>query len=80
MKLSIACFGPARDITGTRQLEVDVPGVTNAGALRRYLLDTWPEFKSLDMLRVAVNQSYVEDEHPIKEGDELAVIPPVSGG
>ncbi len=80
MKLFITCFGPAREITGQRQLELDVPGVTTAGALRSYLLNTWPDFRSLDVVRVAVNQAYAEDDLTINEGDELAIIPPVSGG
>ena len=50
--------------------------------------DLWQELRrahpALDevgsSLRFAVNQEYVDKEHPLAEGDEVAVIPPVSGG
>ena len=32
------------------------------------------------VIRVAVNQDYVGPEHPIRDGDEVAVFPPVTGG
>jgi sulfur-carrier protein len=31
-------------------------------------------------VRVAVNQDYVPREHPVREGDEVAIFPPVTGG
>ena len=34
----------------------------------------------LSVVRVAVNQNYVGLEHPVREGDEIAVFPPVTGG
>jgi molybdopterin synthase sulfur carrier subunit len=36
--------------------------------------------RDLSVIRVAVNQDYVGGEHPLKEGDEVAVFPPVTGG
>ena len=32
------------------------------------------------VVRVAVNQDYVGREHPVREGDEVAIFPPVTGG
>ncbi len=34
----------------------------------------------LSVVRVAVNQDYVGREHPVREGDEIAIFPPVTGG
>lgn len=37
-------------------------------------------FKDLSVVRVAVNQTYVQLDHAVKQGDEIAVFPPVTGG
>jgi sulfur-carrier protein len=34
----------------------------------------------LSVIRVAVNQEYVRRDHPICDGDEVALFPPVTGG
>ena len=36
--------------------------------------------KASDAIRVAVNQTYVPLDHPVKAGDEIAIFPPVTGG
>jgi molybdopterin synthase sulfur carrier subunit len=36
--------------------------------------------RDLSVIRVAVNQEYVGSDHPIGEGDEVALFPPVTGG
>lgn len=36
--------------------------------------------RDLSVVRVAVNQTYVGWEHPLQEGDEVAIFPPVTGG
>jgi molybdopterin synthase sulfur carrier subunit len=36
--------------------------------------------RDLSVVRVAVNQDYVGRDHPIREGDEIAIFPPVTGG
>ena len=36
--------------------------------------------RDLSAVRVAVNQDYVGRDHPIREGDEVALFPPVTGG
>ncbi len=37
-------------------------------------------FKDTRAIRYAVNQDYVEPEHPVADGDEVAFFPPVTGG
>jgi sulfur-carrier protein len=34
----------------------------------------------LSIVRVAVNQDYVGRDHPVRDGDEVALFPPVTGG
>jgi len=36
--------------------------------------------RDLSVVRVAVNQDYVGNDHPVRAGDEIAIFPPVTGG
>ena len=36
--------------------------------------------RDLSIIRVAVNQDYVGHDHPLRDGDEVALFPPVTGG
>ncbi|MBS1506580.1 MAG: molybdopterin converting factor subunit 1 [Bacteroidetes bacterium] len=78
-KLKLKIFGAARDIMGGRELEIEVNGQT-VGALRQTLFTLYPALKQLNSLLIAVNQKYAADDSLIHESDEIAVIPPVSGG
>jgi molybdopterin converting factor small subunit len=44
------------------------------------LTDEYPQFSSLTTFMVAVNQEYADRQKTLQNGDELAIIPPVSGG
>lgn len=81
MKIRVLFFGIAREITGFAQDSPEVAaGESVAGLLRRYA----SRFPRLDgiaaSLVVAVNQEFSELERPLKENDEVAFLPPVSGG
>lgn len=78
-KLKLKIFGAARDIMGGREIEIEVNGQT-VGALRQTLFTLYPALKQLNSLLIAVNQKYAADDSLIHESDEIAVIPPVSGG
>ncbi len=77
-KMKLKVFGVARDIMGGK--EVEVGSVQNVGELRKLLLSDFPKLKELNSLLIAVNQTYASDEISISETDEIALIPPVSGG
>ncbi len=81
MKLRIIAFGIARDIFGDSSIEVewsfDQPTVLD---LKHWLIEQYPEFTHLASFSVAVNAQYVQDGSIVKEADEIAIIPPVSGG
>ncbi len=77
-KLKLKVFGIARDIMGGREVEINA--VQNVSELRKMLLSNYPKLKELNSLLIAVNQSYAADEISLSETDEIAIIPPVSGG
>ncbi|MFL5267445.1 MAG: molybdopterin converting factor subunit 1 [Stellaceae bacterium] len=60
------------------------PGVQDVAGLLRWLQSRDSRYaealQNLSVVRVAVNKEYVGREHPVREGDEVAIFPPVTGG
>jgi molybdopterin converting factor subunit 1 len=66
-------------LLGNRELAFELSG-NSVGDLRNTLATQYPDLKKLKSLFIAVNQEYASDEAPLHETDEIALIPPVSGG
>ncbi|HEX3384736.1 MAG TPA: MoaD/ThiS family protein [Mucilaginibacter sp.] len=79
MKVNVLAFGIAKDIFGGSTLMIDVPGNTTSD-LRAGLEQQFPRLKQLRSYMIAVNNEYAENSHMLTEKDEIAIIPPVSGG
>ncbi len=79
MRYKLKTFGITRDILGGREVDFQMDGVKVA-ELRSELIARYPDMKSLNSLLIAVNNSYAEDDTILAETDEIALIPPVSGG
>ena len=75
-------FGIAKDIVGQSSFRFDEGDMKprSVSELKDKLKTTFPEFKKLSSLAVAVNNEYAEENDALKDGDEIAIIPPVSGG
>lgn len=80
MTLQILTFGVARDIAGSTVLNLEVSGATTVSQLKQHLLDRYPAFGQLTSFLLAVNTEYGDDDLVLRESDEIALIPPVSGG
>ena len=81
MKLQIKFFAIYRDKAGISSTELDFPEGSNVEIVTKEILRLYPKISiKPDDLVVAVNQEYVKHDHLLKEADELALIPPVSGG
>lgn len=81
MDLEVLLFASLRDRAGRPRLAVRLEDPPTVGALRRALADAHPALASgLAASRIAVDQEFRSDDHPIRPGAEVAVIPPVSGG
>ncbi|MBD0778710.1 MoaD/ThiS family protein [Maribacter sp. ANRC-HE7] len=80
--MEVLLFGIAKDIVGKSEIrfsEADtLPG--SVGDLKRRLIASYPEFGKLSSLAVAVNSEYATDAVFLTKNDEIAIIPPVSGG
>lgn len=79
--MKILLFGITRDIVGKEQV-VGSPfsEASSVGELRKLFGREYPELSKLSSLAFAVNEEYADDDTPIRENDEVALIPPVSGG
>lgn len=80
MEIEVIAFGIAKDIISGKQVTISLGADQTVGAARKQLSDTFPEFAKLSSLRFAVNADYVEDDYQLNAGDEVVLIPPVSGG
>jgi len=81
MKMQVLFLGPSRMFTGTDAAEVELPEGSSVADLRRALSENFKTLSpALATIRVAVNQTFVEDDTVLAPGDEVALIPPVSGG
>ncbi|MBT9392054.1 molybdopterin converting factor subunit 1 [Hymenobacter sp. NST-14] len=80
MNLKIALFGIAREIVGQSVLEVSAPEGQSAQGLLHDLHARYPALAGLSSLAVAVNNEYAAADTLLQERDEIALIPPVSGG
>ena len=81
--MEILLYGVTRDIVGSRRLstsELCKPSPGTVKELKQCLKEHYPALRELTSLAVAVNKSYAREEDPLAEGDEIALIPPVSGG
>ncbi|MTI38183.1 MoaD/ThiS family protein [Fulvivirga lutimaris] len=79
MKLNVLLFGVTKDIIGGTTTSVTLEDSSVLG-LKSKLFDDYPKLKGLNSLLIAVNNEYADDDLIIKSSDEVAIIPPVSGG
>ncbi len=81
MKARIKLFAALREMAGESEVELDLPETATVAHVVRELDRRYAGMmKSGVPIMIAVNAEYVSEDHPIQEGDEIAFIPPVSGG
>ncbi|HZU07577.1 MAG TPA: molybdopterin converting factor subunit 1 [Chloroflexota bacterium] len=81
MQLRLRFFAAAREAMGRSEMSLEVPEGATVGDLLAQLRATYPAFAALPReMMVSVNLDYRPPDHPLHDGDEVAFIPPVSGG
>ncbi len=81
IQVKIITFGVVRDMVGGHQMVEEVlPEGATVDQLHALLTERYPALRRLDNLRYAVNARYARGNTPINAIDEIALIPPVSGG
>ena len=84
MTYTVHLFASLAESAGARRVQVEVAGAgerTTAGRLAAAVFEQFPALAGLrESVIVAVNAEYVAADFPVQAGDEVALIPPVSGG
>ena len=73
------------DQVGCEEEEITLPPeVTNVGMLIDWLSTRGPQYEKafsfIEVVKVMVNQAYAHDDQPLKDEDEVMLMPPIAGG
>jgi molybdopterin synthase catalytic subunit len=81
MDLVVKFFATYREITGLSEARLEMPPDATVAALLDRLFGIYPSLAAhRQTMVVAVNQQFAEPESVLRPGDEVALLPPVSGG
>ena len=81
MRVTVRLFARLRDIAGSGDLMRDAPVGATVGDIWRGLVADYPEMARYESsMSSAVNADYARMNAAVSDGDEVAFLPPVSGG
>ena len=81
MRVTVRLFARLRDIAGAAELARDVAPDATIADVWRQLTGEFPELSKYERsISTAVNADYTRMNHSVSDGDEIAFLPPVSGG
>ena len=81
MKIGVLLFGVLKDFVGRSGETVDLPEGARVREVLLYYARQAPQFEAmLPLLAISVNQEYSGVDRALHEGDEVGLLPPVSGG
>lgn len=78
--MRVLLFGIIREIAGKSEIELEYEEPLMVQDLVNKVKNKYEKLTELKSLLVAVNSEYAKDDVEIKDGDEVAMIPPVAGG
>ncbi|MGB7130689.1 MAG: MoaD/ThiS family protein, partial [Candidatus Sulfotelmatobacter sp.] len=81
MRVRVLFFGILKDVAGRASESLELPAASSVRDALDYCISRWPEIKDvMPSVAVAVNQRYAGSDTMLDNGDEVALLPPVSGG
>ena len=81
MRINVLYFGVAHDLTGCAREQMELPEGENLEGLRRQCESRFPNLQTIGgALLLAVNHEFAKGPTALHDGDEVAFLPPVSGG
>jgi molybdopterin converting factor subunit 1 len=81
MRVKVRLFAKLRDIVGANEVDCEVPEPATIRDVWAQLVTRHPELQSYaSSLSCASNEEYARMDTPIHDGDDVAFLPPVSGG
>lgn len=78
--MNILAFGVIKEILGKSEIMLNFEKSTSIADLKNKLRKLYPDVAELSNCMIAVNDEYATDLTIISDHDEIAIIPPVSGG
>ena len=81
MQVTVKFFATYREVVGRRELKVELEDGATLRDLRGVIYASHPRLKGFEeTMLLAVNQELADPGAPLRDGDEVALLPPVSGG
>lgn len=81
ISITILYFASVKDITGVKKETMELPLNTSIKKLLAKISLSYPDIKSiLNVVKISVNYKLIDMNTILKDGDEVALLPPVSGG
>ncbi|WP_051654686.1 molybdopterin converting factor subunit 1 [Persephonella sp. IF05-L8] len=81
MRIKVLYFSSVKDKIGLPSEDIELSENSTVNDLIKLLSEKYPQIKnSLQNSMFAVNEEYASTDQKLKEGDTVAIIPPVSGG
>ena len=81
MRVTVRLFARLRDVAGASELARTVGPDATVGSLWRELATEYPALEPYGRsISTAINADYARMDAPLRDGDEIAFLPPVSGG
>jgi len=81
MRVTVRLFARLRDLAGTAELIREVPEPADARTVWNTMAAEWPALREYERtMSVAINAEYARMTAAVHDGDEIAFMPPVSGG
>ena len=81
MRVTVRLFARLRDLAGAGELVRDVPAPATVNSIWQTLVTEMPALQEYERtMSVAVNADYAKMSAAVADGDEVAFLPPVSGG
>jgi molybdopterin converting factor subunit 1 len=79
--IRVLFFGVIRDVTGLREDSLTLPSGGNVASVFEHYAARFPQLRDMaSSIVLALNQEFSSPAAPVAEGDEVAFLPPVSGG
>jgi MoaE-MoaD fusion protein len=81
MRVKVLLFGQLKDIVGRQEESLDLEPGARLSAVMSHYAEQYPTFKGLtSSIACSINQEYAQGSAVLREGDEVGLLPPVSGG
>ncbi len=77
MKIEVLLFGVLAEKAGESKITIE--RIKDIESLKAYMFTRFPDFKNLTF-QISVNQSLIHENMLLKNGDEVALLPPFAGG